>query len=56
MVYWRGLKQTRWMFGYCTYTDNGYSMVRMGSWNGDTTGGSVVDISDIEWRPYENHR
>ncbi len=51
MVYWRGKGQLQWRFGYCTYVQS-YDLVRMGSYNGDTTGGAVVDINEIEWRPY----
>lgn len=54
MVHWRAKSspQPSWHFGYCTYIDGTHDLVRMGHWNGDTTGGSVVSIDDIEWRPY----
>lgn len=51
MVYWRPRGTVSWLFGYCTY-ESGYNMIRMGRWNGDITGGQVVDIADIEWLPY----
>lgn len=41
-----------WTFGYCTHLDN-QSLVRMGNWNGDTTGGNVVSWSEIEVQPYD---
>jgi hypothetical protein len=50
MVHWRVYGEVSWHFGYCTYLDS--DLVRMGSWNGDNTGGHVVSIRDIEWRPY----
>ena len=51
MVYWSAKNAVEWRFGYCTYV-SGSDMVRMGRWNGDTTGGSVVSIGDIQWKPY----
>jgi hypothetical protein len=52
MVWWRKRGALEWRFGYCTYV-SGYDMIRMGSHNGDTSGGSVVLASEIEWRPYK---
>jgi hypothetical protein len=43
-----------WRLGYCTYT-NDADLVRMGCWNGDTTGGFVVSASEIEWKEYRSH-
>ena len=53
MVWWRfrGAAPSGYRFGYCTYL-NSPTMVRMGAWNGDTSGGAVVDTSEIEWKPY----
>ena len=52
MVWWRFLKgNLDFKFGYVTYV-SGYSIIRLGRWNGDSVGGMVVDISDIEWKPY----
>jgi hypothetical protein len=51
MVYWRQRCGGEWRFGYCTYV-SGSDLVRMGRWNGDTAGGVVVSVGDIEWRPY----
>lgn len=51
MCYWRAKGSVEWRFGYCTYV-SGPDMVRMGRWNGDTSGGSVVSIGDIEWKRY----
>jgi hypothetical protein len=39
-------------FGYCTHIDGSPKLMRMGAYNGDTTGGFVVDINDIEWKVY----
>ncbi len=30
-------------------------LVHMGRWNGDSTGGSIVSASEIEWTPYKDH-
>lgn len=51
MCYWRVKGSAEWRFGYCTYVD-GTEFVRMGRWNGDTIGGSVVGPWEIEWKPY----
>lgn len=52
-MYWWKLKgQREWKFGYCTYIPNQHSLVRMGTYNGDTTGGSVVTVSELEWKDY----
>lgn len=52
MYYWRYKSGLRWHFGYCTYIEGQSSMIRMGRWNGDSTGGSVVSVMDIEWGDY----
>lgn len=54
MVYWRFKDKVpcSWHFGYVTY-ESGHDLVRMGRYNGDTTGGSVVSAFEIEWRPYK---
>ncbi len=53
MVYWRfkSSSPTPWKFGYATDTES-RGLMRMGHWNGDTTGGPVVSVSEIEWREY----
>jgi hypothetical protein len=51
MVWWRQKGKLNWLFGYCTYVSS-HDLIRLGRWNGDTIGGYVVSISDIEWRPY----
>ncbi len=52
MVYWRFKDGARdWKFGFCTYA-NRCGLIRMGAWNGDTTGGLVVSAYEIEWKPY----
>ncbi len=50
MVWWRVKDAAEWRFGYCTYITA--NMVRMGRWNGDSTGGSVVSIGEVEWKHY----
>jgi hypothetical protein len=54
MVYWRFINAgapSAWRFGYCTY-HSGHDLVRMGDYNGDDRGGSVVNAAEIEWRPH----
>ncbi len=53
MVWWRFKKNApgEYRFGYCTSAESG-QLVRMGRWNGDTTGGCVVDPYEIEWKDY----
>lgn len=53
MVYWRFRRDVpcEWRFGYCTY-EHGHDLIRMGAYNGDTTRGAVVSISEIEWKLY----
>ena len=54
MVYWR-LKRdvpSAWNFGYVSY-ERGHDLLRMGRWNGDTSGGSIVSAWEIEWQPYK---
>ena len=52
MVFWRFKEAVPgpWRFGYVTHKRP--QLIRMGCWNGDSVGGSVVDPSEIEWRPY----
>ena len=52
MVWWRKRGGLAWHFGYVTYV-HGDELIRMGSYNGDTSGGSVVSIADIEWRKFQ---
>ena len=54
MVYWRFKRDTpcEWRFGYTTNMPHG--LIRMGRWNGDTTGGVVVSKGEIEWKPWTN--
>lgn len=51
MVLWRAKGTLGWRFGYVTYV-SGHDLIRLGRWNGDTTGGHIVSCSDIEWRKY----
>lgn len=48
MVNWRFTGSKPYGFGYVTYAGS-YNMLRMGRWNGDTTGGQIVDVADIDW-------
>jgi hypothetical protein len=54
MVYWRLKSKApcEYRFGYVTYV-SGPSLIRMGRWNGDNTGGYVVDAFEIEWKKYQ---
>ena len=52
LVWWR-FKSTAfssWRFGYATSVDR--ELTRMGTYNGDTRGGSVVSNDEIEWKPW----
>lgn len=51
MCWWRFKGDKPWRFGYATQVP-GTSMFRMGTYNGDTTGGTVVDPSDVETKEY----
>lgn len=52
MVWWRFKAQGgTWRFGYVSRVPQG-SLIRLGNWNGDTTGGVVVDPNEIEHKPY----
>ena len=51
MCYWRFKGDNAWRFGYCTYASGG--LYRMGNWNGDTSGGTLVDPADVETRNYQ---
>lgn len=51
MVYWRFKGAGPWHFGYASEVGD-YSLVRMGRWNGDTMGGHVVSVKEIEWKEY----
>lgn len=54
MVYWRFKAQGgSWRFGYVSSVGR-CDMVRMGNWNGDTMGGSVVSVDEIEWKEYRS--
>lgn len=50
MCYWRFKGQLEWRFGYCTLERN--NLYRMGRWNGDTMGGTIIDPFDVETRDY----
>lgn len=45
-VLWRFRGEKAYRYGYPTKMKNG--LVRMGRWNGDTIGGIVVDLTEIE--------
>ena len=44
--YWRFKGEMAYRYGYPTPLKSG--LVRMGRWNGDTSGGFIVDPSDVE--------
>lgn len=54
MVWWRFKARAPcpYRFGYCTYPPRGHDMVRMGAYNGDSHGGAMVEVSEIEWKEY----
>ena len=45
-VYWRFKGERAFRYGYPTQMPNG--LVRMGRWNGDTYGGVIVNLEEIE--------
>lgn len=45
-IYWRFKGDKAWKYGYPIKEDKG--LVRMGRWHGDTVGGPVVDLKEIE--------
>jgi len=51
-IAWRFKKNTPgvWRTGY---TSRQGSLLRIGSWFGDVTGGVLVDPKEIEWRYYD---
>lgn len=51
-VWWRFKRDAPgpWHFGF--KTDVGSGLVRMGHYNGDYSGGVVVDPTEIETKPY----
>ncbi len=53
MCYWRFKGTGPYKFGYCTYLSGG--LIRLGSYNGDTMGGSIVDPWEIEWKRYSRY-
>jgi hypothetical protein len=44
--YWRFKGEKAYRFGYCTHAERGF--YRMGTYNGDRSGGVIVDAKDIE--------
>ena len=54
MVYWRFKMNIPgpWYFGYVTY-EKGHDLLRMGRYNGETNGGSIVSTSEIEWKLFK---
>lgn len=51
MCYWRIKGTHEWRFGYCYHLSDP-DLVRMGHWNGDTAGGVILSVDEIETRPY----
>lgn len=48
MVWWKVLGAVSWQIGYVTYVDG--DLIRLGRYNGDTTGGIVLNPRAIEWK------
>lgn len=46
--YWRFKGDRAYRYGYATNIRG--TLYRMGRYNGDTTGGVIVDKNDVEWR------
>jgi len=44
--YWRFKGDRAYKFGYCSQVEKGF--YRMGNYNGDTSGGVIVDASEVE--------
>jgi len=44
-IFWRFKGEKEYRYGYPTKMNDG--LVRMGRWNGDTTGGIIVDMREI---------
>ena len=53
MIYWRYKKDVPgpWQFGFTTYLSDS-TLMRMGNFNGDTAGGNIVSVDEIEWKEY----
>jgi hypothetical protein len=51
MYWWKPKSSIGWRFGFCSHETQG--LVRMGRWNGDFDGGSVVSPEDIDWKAYQ---
>ena len=45
--YWRFKGDKAWKFGWPSRID-GSRLIRMGRWNGDVAGGTIVDELDVE--------
>jgi len=45
--YWRFKGEKAYRYGYKTHEKG--NLYRMGRWNGDTAGGYIVDLNDIEF-------
>ena len=50
MVYWRFKAHAPGPWNYSYVSSAGCGLLRMGNWNGDTTGGLVIDPAEIEWK------
>jgi len=46
VCYWRFKGDKAYKYGYCTHVHR--NLYRMGCYNGDTSGGIIVDVKDIE--------
>ena len=50
MCYWRFKNEQAYRFGYATPLSG--NLWRMGLYNGDTTGGFIVDETEVETKSY----
>jgi len=50
MMYWKFKNALEWTLGFASRLGNG--LWRMGLYNGDYSGGTIVDEEDIDTRPY----
>jgi len=46
------IRDNEWRFGYCTWLADP-DLIRMGRWNGDNVGGSILSVEEVVWRPYK---
>lgn len=54
LTWWRFKGDREWKLGYQTDLSS-YDMIRIGNYNGDATGGRVVERNEVEFRQYREH-